>query len=216
MLTISSPTFCPKVLAGLERLPSTVEDRSLRFDFARALPQERPVELTPREERALEQQAGLLRLQLQVFVEEHLQALKEADPELPEIDARGQQIALPLMAIAEQAGDSWPIRARQAITNVRDRMFASRVPSEPEQLLADIRTVFGEREAYHSGPLCEALRELEDRPWRYQNLNPWRLAKRLKNFRIEPQNFRIGGHMARGYRRQQFEDAWRRYLDNEG
>jgi Protein of unknown function (DUF3631) len=89
-------------------------------------------------------------------------------------------------------------------------------------LLVDIRSIFERREhrgarvnGIHSVDLVSALCELEGRPWAEgangQRLNPNRLAKQLKKYRIYPQSTRLNGLNQKGYLRHSFNDAWTRY-----
>jgi Protein of unknown function (DUF3631) len=42
------------------------------------------------------------------------------------------------------------------------------------------------------------------------------LARLLKDFHIKPDNVRVGSRVPKGYHRQQFEEAWQRYLTPQG
>jgi hypothetical protein len=87
-------------------------------------------------------------------------------------------------------------------------------PSLSIQLLSDIPEIFrGER--LSSEDLCEALRELEDRPWADDGcaISQRHLARLLKPFGIAPKSVRLGPHNTpKGYMAAQFEDAFARYL----
>lgn len=84
-------------------------------------------------------------------------------------------------------------------------------------LLADIRAAMPEQDcAVNSHYLCEALVGLEDRPWREwrgRRLSPHQLARMLAPFDIVPKAHRSSdGRVLRGYARNDFLDAWQRYL----
>lgn len=218
---LRKPTFAPKMMAGLDDLPDTITDRSFRWDMSRAKDDEKPDRLTPTEKRRLAPIAEQMCIQMEAFAERNLQQLTEGVPEddLPlQGDDRGQDIAEPLLAIANLVGGDWPLKAKKAVTEVRTRMFDQESASDLELLLKDIREVIGDKPRIHSEPLVEALRNLPDRPWRSKGLSQWTLANMLKRFseypsgpHIKSSRMRIDKHLRAGYKREQFEDAWSRY-----
>jgi hypothetical protein len=215
-------TFAPKVMAGLTELPLTVKDRSFRFDMARATEEEKPLRLTPRERRSLERRGIELRTQIGAFAQRHMEALMEAEPELPDaLDDRGQDIAEPLLAIADVAGGDWAEKSRGAMVKIRLAMQKTDSASDHELLLSDIHEIFGKvRPRIYSEDLIEKLLKREESPWASMRLTTHKLGRMLHQFseypggpRIGSQRMRIGkGPQRRGYTRKQFEDAWKRYL----
>jgi hypothetical protein len=121
----------------------------------------------------------------------------------------------PLLAIADAAGGDWPRRAREAAMALV-AAAKERTPSLGVRLLADIRTVFGDRDAMSTSGLLEALCALDEAPWGEiaggKPLNARGLANRLKPYGITSRNVRDGGVIVKGYRREDFADAWNRYL----
>jgi hypothetical protein len=110
------------------------------------------------------------------------------------------------------------------MVKVRAAMVAAEPPTERQMLLEDIRGVFGRRRAaIYSDDLVDKLKALSERPWRSQGLNQWTLARMVSHFveyeggpRIKSSRLRVGGRpnpLRAGYRRRQFDDAWKRYLD---
>jgi hypothetical protein len=99
-----------------------------------------------------------------------------------------------------------------------NRLRTERAPSLGEQLLADIRLVFESGAAvdrYASTDSASALCRLEDAPWsdlRGKSLDARGLAARLRPFGIRPRSVRIGVTTPKGYLREDFGDAWNRYL----
>ena len=223
---LKKPTFGPKVMSGLSRLPHTVFDRSFEFDMTRAMDSERPVRLTPGERRKVKSQVADIRAHLEAFAERNIEVLLESPVDLPEeMDDRGMDIAEPLLAIADIIGGDWPVKARKAMVNIRQQMYASENTSLKEKLLYDLRRIFGQREAMHSSTIVDELKELEDSPWKSQGLTPWSLADMLSEFseypggpRIRSKRMRMSGKrsaLKRGYKRSQFDDAFRRYISDE-
>jgi hypothetical protein len=218
-------TFAPKMMAGLTELPTTVHDRSFRLDMMRAKEDEKPLRFTPPERRKVEQEGYAIQLRLGAFAERHMEALMTSSPALPEtMDDRGQDIAEPLLAIADVAGGDWPSKARTALVQVRQAMQKSDSMSDTELLLRDIKEVFAAKALLYSEDIVAGLLKREESPWRTIGMNQHKLARMLHQFteypggpRITSQRLRVGGRksgnpLKAGYKRKQFEDAWNRYL----
>ncbi len=139
-----------------------------------------------------------------------------ARPELPdELGDRAADCWEPLVAIADRAGGEWPERARRAALELSGRA-AGADDSKRVRLLADIRAAFGERKNLATKALIDELAEGEEAPWatwhKGQRISPRALAGLLEPFGIRSTTVRIGEGVAKGYRREDFEDAWTRYL----
>ena len=87
------------------------------------------------------------------------------------------------------------------------------------RLLADLRDAFaalGERAS--SAALIEHLLASEGAPWpefnRGRPISPTTLARILRPFGVRPVNVRERGAVFKGYVRESFAEAWRRYLDD--
>jgi hypothetical protein len=124
-----------------------------------------------------------------------------------------------LLVIADVVGGEWPQRARRALEAIQATVEDKSIRI---QLLADILAVFTEREVDRlpSGELVEALVAIEGRPWAEwkagKPLSQNGLARLLKSLKIRPGTKRIGDRTPKGYYLSQFEDAFRRYLGQEG
>jgi putative DNA primase/helicase len=154
---------------------------------------------------------------LEGFADELAGGLADARPVVPdELDGRAADAWEPLLAIAELAGGNWPDRAASvAVTLATDR------PVQDEtigvRLLADVRAVFDSRgtDAVFSKDIVEGLCELEEAGWdNYygRKLAPADLGRLLKRYEIRSRTVRVGDDTAKGFKREQFADAWRRYL----
>src|SRR5215212_5110387 len=209
------PVFCPKAIAGIGTLPDTVADRSIPIELRRRRPSERVERFRLRKggPEALPLQKAAAR-----WAQAHLEALVEAEPELPEeLDDRAQDIIEPLLAIAEEGGGAWPVRARDAAVALLTGEHREDSASLGVRLLRDCRTAFDKRgeDSLATGKLLERLRAPEDAPWRAlqgEALDASRLARMLKPYGIRPKKLREGEGTFRGYCRAWFEDAWARYL----
>lgn len=144
--------------------------------------------------------------------------LADARPDLPEqLDDRAADIWEPLIAIADAAGGEWPERARATAMSLASGGSGDQ-DSPGVLLLRDIRTIFGDRDKMWSKEVLLGLARLEEAPWgdiRGKPLDANGLAKRLRRFNIKTKSVRIDTAVARGYGRDQFEDAWTRYLPAE-
>ena len=136
-------------------------------------------------------------------------------PELPPgVEDRDADVWESLIAVADMAGGDWPVRARAAAV----ALVSAAKEAEPSlgiRLLADTRIAFGDAEQLATTTLIHALRELPESPWndlKGRPLDERRLAARLRQYGIKPRVVRIGGATPRGYRREDFVDAWERYL----
>jgi hypothetical protein len=192
-----------------------VADRSIPIELKRRRPSERV-------ERFRLRKVGPEALPLQeaaaAWAQAHLKALAEAEPELPEeLDDRAQDIIEPLLAIAEEVGGEWPVRARQAAVALLTGEHREDSESLEVQLLRDCRTAFDEwgEDTLATHKLLWRLRAPEDAPWRSlqgEPLDATRLARMLKPYGIKPKKIREGEYTYRGYCRAWFKDAWAWYL----
>jgi hypothetical protein len=141
-------------------------------------------------------------------------------PELPaEITDRTADSWESPVAIADLAGGDWPKKARDAAVALVAEA-KEREPSLGVRLLADLRTVFGERDAMASKAIHAALQALSEAPWnevpgkqgKGKPLDERGLAFRLRQYGIKPKTVRIGEATPRGYERVGLQEAWARYL----
>jgi hypothetical protein len=208
-------TFCAKAIAGIGQLPDTVADRSIPVRLKRKAPSE-AVERFRR--RIVSGQANEIRHRIPAWVSEHLKALADARPELPDtLNDRQQDSVEPLLAIVDQAGGDWPERLRKAVVEIFSGE-SSEDPSIRVRLLADIRAIFESSgaERLSSVDLLSGLVEVETSPWgdwkHGKPLNAMGLAHLLRPFGICPRTIRMDGATPKGYLRESFFDAWGRYL----
>jgi hypothetical protein len=215
---VSFSVFCPKAIAGIGELPDTIADRSIPIRLKRKARSEKAERFRQRDAKYA---AERLYIDSTAWAEHAVPTLAEARPELPaELDDRAQDAWEPLLAIADLTGSNWPDRARAAameLANGGDHEDESR----GVRLLADIRAVFDERDADRlaSAVLADALHEIEEAPWGEwygKAITQNAIARLLKPYGVQPRKLRIGEETARGYGREQFADAWERYLSDTG
>jgi hypothetical protein len=207
-------TFSPKAIAGIGRLPDTVADRSISIRIDRKTRRE-GVERFRRREVAPEAEG--LRSRAVDWASPNLEYLREARPLLPEeIDDRAQDVWEPLLAITEMAGDSWTERGRDAAVALSSG-DAREDESLSVRLLADVRRVFDRLgvEKIKTGDLIAHLVIDQEAPWGNwygKAITAHAVSRLLKEYRIKTMAVWIGGEAIRGYKRDQFVDAWDRYL----
>ena len=151
--------WCPKAIALIGRLPTTLEDRSIVIALRRRSRSE-PVEAF-RYDQVLEQVEPIRRKAAR-WAADYRNTLRSAIAVVPEpLNDRAQDLWRPLLAIAETIAGNWPERARRAALELSDP-----VP-EPDrgavQLLQDLRMVFRHRHAERlpSEDIVNALANME-------------------------------------------------------
>jgi hypothetical protein len=208
----SYSTWCPMVIAGIGSVWPALQTRSIEIRMRRRRADEPIDPLTPgvlSDLQWLNQRAALWAL-------DRVGVLQATIPEMPEgLVNRSRDNWVPLLAVANHAGGDWPERARLAAFLLSG---GAEEQTRGVQLLTAIRKVFAGWEGHRIGSedLCRALHDLEDGPWAdnggHKALMPRRLAAELKPFGISPRVFREGNRTPRGYEREQFLDAFARYL----
>jgi hypothetical protein len=208
-------TFSPKLLAGLGGLPDTLESRCVPIAMQRRLPHEQAERLRLR---LVRPEAELLAERLGDVGARAVPELTGAFPEIPdELGDRAADCAEPLLAIADYAAGDWPALARKALValqgghTIEDESISTR-------LLADVRTVFGDEERISSKALLQGLHDLDEGGWDDwfgRPLSAAKMNKMLHDFSIRSRVVRLGEKTAKGFLREQFEDAWARYLLSE-
>jgi putative DNA primase/helicase len=205
--------WCPVALAGIGHIDSTLEDRAIAVTLQR---RRRDEDIIPLE---IEELAALtpLRRRCARWARDHAAAVGNRRPaRLPGLHDRAFDCWKVLLAIADEAGGSWPQRSSQAalVASVNDD-----AETTSTRLLADLKELF---DAAPSGVLFSheiigALLAREDRGWAEmprsgKALSQVGLARLLNAFKIRPGTVRRGNDTAKGYTRDQLEDIWERYL----
>jgi Protein of unknown function (DUF3631)/Bifunctional DNA primase/polymerase, N-terminal len=209
------PVYCPKAFAGIgSYLPDTLADRSITVRLERRT-REEVVERFRRREAV--PKAETLRDALAAAVEPLTDELRAARPRLPdELDDRAEDYWEPLLAIADLAGGGWPERARSAAVEL-----SSGAEREDDslslRLLTDVRTVFSEKGAasLKTSALIDELGKIEESPWGDwygKPISAQSLSKLLRPYRIKTMPVWVDEKTVRGYKREQFVEAWNRYL----
>jgi putative DNA primase/helicase len=214
----SFKAFAPAVLAGIGHLPGTLHDRSIPIPLVKAL----PGEITARFEEHRADVERTLARKLARWARDNTEALKSCDPALP--STAFNRLAdnwRPLFAIAQIAGGDWPARAAASFN-----ALATKVDVDAQglgvRLLQDIRSVFTESgvDRILSKHLVSALCSMADSPWpeAHRGGRPitetW-LGHRLRRFGIVSKAMRVGEQMGKGFAREDFTEAFARFLGNK-
>jgi putative DNA primase/helicase len=204
-------TWCAKAIAGIGRLPGTIEDRALIVTMQRLAPGEK-VEKLRRVHRFPD-----LRRKLTRWANDHREALQAARPMLPDfLSNRAADNWESLFAIAAAAGGDWPTSANEAARTLTGS--SQTADSVGIELLVDIAEAFNTSgcDRLTTVRLIERLTADDTARWvdysRGRPITAAQIAKLLKRYGIAPSTVRVGDSTAKGYRREQFADVFVRYL----
>jgi hypothetical protein len=212
------PVYCPKAFAAIGKLPDTIADRSITIRLQRKTREEQ-VERFRR--RWAQPEGESLRDRLAAWLEPQLDYLHEPLPDLPDaLDDRAQDFWEPLFSIADLAGGGWPDRARAAALELSGN-GEREDDSLTARLLKDIWTVFenGACDRFRTADLIAHLAEIEESPWGDwygKPITPQGLSKLLAPHRVKTMPVWIDGQTGRGYKVEQFADAFHRVLGVRG
>jgi len=214
-------TWSAKAIASIGKLSGTLRDRSIILPMKRKKPNERVAKLRGRDtDEFLE-----LRRKARRWADDNVAALKEACPSIPEVlNDRAADNWEPLLAIADLAGNEWPRLARTAAVKLSADSEVG-AESDKVRLLADIRAIFEELalDRLPSASLVAELVKDADGRWAAYGRNSKPITQRqvatlLSEFttpsgaKIKPRNVRTDGKVPKGYAREDFADAFERYL----
>lgn len=210
--------FCAKVIAGIGKLPDTAASRAIPINLRRRAPGEGVEDFF--EEEAEQETVGLKEA-LAKFGASNAKALGEARPDLPAgLRDRTAEIARPLLAVADLAGGEWPATARNALVELLTGE-AREDTSLGVRLLADVRRVFEDQGVARikTVELLWALARFDESPWGDwfgKQIPAQAVSKLLKPYGIKTMAVKVDRETVRGYKREQFDDAWSRYLPVPG
>ena len=207
------PAYCAVGLAGIGSVPDTILSRSVVIRMRRRTASER---IEPYRRRLHSQTGYALRDRLAIWAEQF--SLDGSYPDMPAgVEDRDADVWEALLAVADDAGEKWPSRARvSAVTLVT--LSKESTPSLGVRLLGDIREIFGDADQLATETILQRLNDLDEAPWndlRGKSLEPRRLANYLRPYGIKSKTIRISTSTAKGYTREDLSDAWERYLDTD-
>lgn len=207
--------FCAKAIAGIGTVPDTITDRSVPIRLKRRTREEPVTRFRLRDVRAITEP---MRESIAAWAAANDEAMAEARPELPEeLNDRAQDACEPLLAIADALG--YGDDARAALV----ALYAERHDSAEGaqvKLLRDIKTIFNgmQSSGLHTDQLVMQLHGMVDSPWTDwygRGIAARDVAGMLEPYEIESRNVRNGEVVRKGYHRDDFYDAWSRYVTEE-
>jgi hypothetical protein len=208
----SIPVFGHVAFGGMGNLPDTLMSRSFAIRMEKRKPTDPAIEAyRPRIHEAVGKATGAA---MGEWVKSKLVYLVNAWPEVPDgLVNRAEEIALPLLAIADAAGGHWPADTRDAIRRVLLDESNSVGPSPADTLLTDIRDVWPpDRTRISTQELTFLLFQVESSPWRlvWDPIAASReLAALLATKGVSPRKVDLGGgKKLQGYRKEDFALAW--------
>jgi uncharacterized protein DUF3631 len=204
------PTFAMAVVAGIGSMPDTIEDRAVILTLRRKAPAEQVAKYRIRRDKPKVTAVGD---RLAGWVTPNADKLGGADPAMPAgLNDRAEDVWEALLAVADLAGGDWPKRARAAAVKLCAAAEQEASESLGQRLLADIHDLFRDFTVsfMKSRELVTRLDKLDDAPWRDLELTTRGLSDRLRPYGIRPRPDTTGN--ARGYRLEDFADAFGRYL----
>ena len=212
VFTEELPAYCAVAMAGLGYLPDTIFTRSVIIKMRRRAPNET---VEPYRRRLEVEKGERLRERLTLWAATILDQVRDTYPTMPDgIADRAADVWEALLSVADAAGGEWPERARvTAVTLVTSSIRGE--GSLGIQLLTDIKTVFGEREAMATKALLNELINMDESVWadiKGKPITDRGLAFRLRAYEVGSKVVRIGEGTVKGYAKEDFYDAWQRYL----
>jgi hypothetical protein len=216
--TVHFDPFTPKMIALLgQNLPPATRSRFIEL---RMLPKRHDEKVEPFNQLD-DAEFAVLRRKFARWAADNAIKLKEAQPTVPsELNNRPAANWRLLLAIAELAGGSWPKRARDAAERLTRR---GRQPSDGILLLTAFKQLFSDgRQWITSEEMVECLRSDPTSIWIDYNrggpVTQRQIARLLDPYDIRPGSLHPKGHrdfVRRGYRREQFTDAFARYVPDD-
>ena len=218
-------TWAPCAFAGIGGFGNTHQANALASRCINInLKRKREDEHVERLDRAAEERCVKLGEEAAAWFQENVERLIDEYPEVPAgIYNREADSWRQLFKFADAAGGRWPDLARSAALGLRHGVTDD--PGESQMLLADIRDAFeksGARKLTTSS-LIDALHDRVERPWGRKSVTDAvpafqerQLAALLRPYGITSKNIRVSAaEIRKGFDREQFEDAWSRYLGRE-
>ena len=204
--------FNPKAFATSGRLPRSLAARCIPILLRRKKPSEVVTRFNGQQAKA----NLSLKESLETWVNANEDLFEDASNHLPALPpaftARQLDCAEPLVYIADLAGGPWPQRARTALV----ALFEVADCSEGLQMLSDIRSMFHLRNNPEHILTRDLLAELithENRPWAaWHGKSGKKLGRLLSPFGISSQTLWEGEDSFKGYKLEDFQDTWERYL----
>ena len=205
-------TWCAKVLCGIGKIANTLIDRSIVIELRRKLASEQVENINL----ANEDEFSVICQKLKRWSQDHFEQYREQRPKRIEgINDRAADNWQPLQSVAGLAGKEWPNLCRLAAIQLSG--IEEETPSINVELLMDIADIFHDRgmTKIFTADLIEALCQDEEKAWATWNrgkpITAHQVSKKLSEFKIKPDDVRIGTIHKKGYKLQDINEALIRY-----
>jgi len=206
-------TWGAKAIAGIGHVADTLMDRAIVLELRRKLPHEKVDRIRNAEQSLFDDLCS----KLARFAEDYSEEVRQARPPLPNsLNDRAQDNWEPLLAIAMTASKEWLKLGTTAALKLSGGEIASQTIGT--ELLSDIQMIFKDKKVDRiaTAELIEALCSDDEKPWKTYSkgfpITPRQLANRLKAYGIYSKTIRIGNDTAKGYEKDQFTEAFSRYI----
>ncbi len=202
-----------KALCGIGKIADTLQDRSIPLKLRRKT----QGETVHNVDKSTPEQWAILRSKLARFAQDNkLKLINTSIEPLPQLNDRANDCFEPLLQIATLAGEHWLESAKNAAIQLCGEQEDNN--STRTELLQHIQMIFDTKriDRVFSHELATYLNEDNEANWFLWNkgrgMTPNSLAKQLREFDIISKSIRIGLNTAKGYLKEQFNDAFTRYL----
>lgn len=209
--------FCPKIVCAIRVLPDTVTDRAIVISMQRKKPGDTIQKFIQRRVRP---EAEILQRRIESIATESRKNIEHTYEKLDVdfLSDRDLDNAEPLLAILTAADPSRLGELRRDLEALASgKVGDAQDDSLSLRLLADLREIWpkSERIAFTTH-LIEGLKAVTDSPWASDvELNPRKLARILRPYGIVSGTVRTGDATCKGYRWDDVEAAFLRYLGPE-
>lgn len=207
--------FSPKAIALIGHTRETLHDRAIEVELRRKLPSEKIARLRHADGAEL----SILAKKLARFALDRLDDYATTSPIIPEtLPDRQADNWEPLLMVATLAGNEWVTKALQAALVLTGRKAESSQASVGVELLTDIQSIFESKklDRISTIALIELLCKDEEAAWstynRGKSISPRQVSNRLAEYGIKPKTIRFDFKLQKGYEKNQFEDAFARYV----
>ncbi|MFD1259266.1 DUF3631 domain-containing protein [Entomomonas asaccharolytica] len=205
-----------KALCGIGKIADTLQDRSITLKLRRKTQGETVKNI----DKSDPELWRVLRAKLARFAQDNqLKIINIQIEPLPQLNDRANDCWESLRQIATLAGGHWQQTAINSAIRINGEQEEN--DSTRTELLRDIQTLFNTKgiDRIFSHDLVNELNSDNEANWctwnKGRGINARNLAKILKEFDIVSNTIRIGiDERARGYTKDQFKDAFNRYITN--
>ena len=205
------PVFAFACLAGIGRMPDTIEDRAVIVQMVR---RRRDQEVARFRRRDALPELHAMRARIEEWAgarsQEEVDIFKYPNDLVLSSD-RAEDVWAPLVSIADAVSEDWGKWARESARFLTDAWKATEASDQGHELLQAIRNAIKDHnwgESFRSKDLTKALMDADEgMPWEGENLTSAKLGIWLKRYDIHPRQETTGKRL-RFYLTRDFNDAF--------